>query len=347
MDPGLLEEEPTEESSPESVVHLEDVDTRDSIYEIDLGRGPMTVELSDGSGQLDGSREVRLVDELTVNGDVTGDGVDELIVVLTVEGTGDQGTEMPAVAVLGDDPEVGAHALPPPVLAVPSHEAAWEPPVDGIVDAIGTAGGGLEVGIIAPPQDESALQFTDDRVDPFADNHQPELRLEFDGSSWQPSADGPVTRAARDYASSVGEDVDELICSGRANVRGRNPTCVGSPVEDPSDLVSVQKLIVDEHGGFRAVAGRPGPVASAHEVRSALGPGEHFCRDIAERAEEHPDEWELPMAAVAYWFDDGMPQRMDASQNGVPCQTVFDDVAAFLNGSDGKVNDRYDRMLSR
>ena len=346
-----LEEEPAQESTSEPDVLLENVDPRDATYEIDLGEGPMTAELSDGEGQLDDGRSVRLVDELVISGDAIGDGSDELVAVLTIDGTGDQGTEVPAVALLADDPESGAHGLPPPVLVVPSaftSSTSWEPPVAGVVDAIGTVDGGLEVGIIAPPSGEDALRFTDERFDPLADNRMPELRFEFDGASWEPSADGPVTRAARDVAPSVTDGVDDLICFGRADVRGSNLICTGTPTDDPSDEVAmVQKLIVDEGGEYRAVAGRPAPVANAYQVRSALGSGEHLCRDIAERAEEAAEEWELPMAAVAYWFDEGMPERMDASQNGIPCQTVFDEVAAFLEGSDGRITETYELTLSR
>jgi hypothetical protein len=26
---------------------------------------------------------------------------------------------------------------------------------------------------------------------------------------------------------------------------------------------------------------------------------------------------------VAYWYDEGLPDRMDADGNGIPCETVY------------------------
>jgi hypothetical protein len=41
-----------------------------------------------------------------------------------------------------------------------------------------------------------------------------------------------------------------------------------------------------------------------------------FCRDVHARGYSYDE-------AVWYWFREGMPSRMDASDNGIPCQTVY------------------------
>lgn len=330
--------EPEAETDPgPSGVPLSQIDLDAAELRIDHGEGPVTVVLRGGQGELDDGRWVRRIRELTVRGDVTGDGVEEIVVVLAVErGGGD--AEVPAVAVLTDDAELGATSLEPPRLTVPARDRAWDPVEDGFVGAISVRDGGIELGLVAQPPGESSLVFTDQRADPLVENRRPEIRLTYLGDSWSAEADGPITRAAADFAERAGVPAQELLCDGRpVPWRGANPSCVGSPVDGSGGDVEVSLLVVDDRGGFRGEAGRPPPVSSAAEVRRVLGPGEHFCRDIAERAAEDSLSWALPMAAVAYWFDDGMPQRMDASQNGIPCQTVFDGVAAFLNGVDGVI----------
>lgn len=41
-----------------------------------------------------------------------------------------------------------------------------------------------------------------------------------------------------------------------------------------------------------------------------------FCRDLAEQLVSYPN-------AVAYWFAQGQPDRMDEDLNGIPCETVY------------------------
>lgn len=45
-------------------------------------------------------------------------------------------------------------------------------------------------------------------------------------------------------------------------------------------------------------------------------PGQ-LCRDLAASGYRFPD-------ALAYWFMEGAPDRMDADGNGIPCETVYD-----------------------
>lgn len=57
--------------------------------------------------------------------------------------------------------------------------------------------------------------------------------------------------------------------------------------------------------------------------RTAL-PAGLLCKDVAARGVGYP-------GAVAYWFAEGQPARMDIDGNGIPCETVYptSDVAAF------------------
>jgi hypothetical protein len=49
-----------------------------------------------------------------------------------------------------------------------------------------------------------------------------------------------------------------------------------------------------------------------------------FCRDLYARGVSYPE-------AVAYWWSEGAPDRMDEDLNGIPCETVYAaaDVSAF------------------
>lgn len=54
-----------------------------------------------------------------------------------------------------------------------------------------------------------------------------------------------------------------------------------------------------------------------------------LCRDLAGRGLDYP-------TAVAYWFQEGQPERMDADLNGIPCETVYpvEDVSAYWSTTD-------------
>jgi hypothetical protein len=48
-----------------------------------------------------------------------------------------------------------------------------------------------------------------------------------------------------------------------------------------------------------------------------------FCRDLRARGVSYSD-------AVAYWWAEGAPNRMDVDLNGIPCETVYP--ASDVNG---------------
>lgn len=49
---------------------------------------------------------------------------------------------------------------------------------------------------------------------------------------------------------------------------------------------------------------------------STSHPSGLLCADVAGRGADYPE-------AVAYWFAEGAPDRMDADLNGIPCETVY------------------------
>ena len=50
---------------------------------------------------------------------------------------------------------------------------------------------------------------------------------------------------------------------------------------------------------------------------SATGlPGGLLCKDLATRGASYSQ-------AVAYWYSQGAPSRMDVDGNGIPCETVY------------------------
>jgi hypothetical protein len=69
---------------------------------------------------------------------------------------------------------------------------------------------------------------------------------------------------------------------------------------------------------------------SAGDVNSVIGASagfgpDLFCYHLVDRGAGFGE-------AVAYWVSEGVPDRMDADGNGIPCETVYDaaEVADFL-----------------
>ena len=54
----------------------------------------------------------------------------------------------------------------------------------------------------------------------------------------------------------------------------------------------------------------------AASAGSGFLPSGLFCRDLYARGVSYPD-------AVAYWWQEGAPDRMDVELNGIPCETVY------------------------
>ncbi len=99
---------------------------------------------------------------------------------------------------------------------------------------------------------------------------------------------------------------------------------------DGSNLVV---LILDDRGSYAALSGMEYPGSTARLLeRYHQNPDGLLCRDLPVRAIFPFNDgyfW-----AVAYWFLDGRPDRMDADLDGIPCETVFAprDVARLWRG---------------
>jgi hypothetical protein len=93
-------------------------------------------------------------------------------------------------------------------------------------------------------------------------------------------------------------------CPPSALRRGTVLQCVKTGGDDAAGLLI---LILDDEGNYDFDVGDT-------TINSTSG---LFCRDLV--ALETPYFY-----AVAYWFDQGLPQRMDADGNGIPCETVYD-----------------------
>lgn len=334
----------TEANGEPADLPVADVDPAEQRYLLVHQGSTRTVELDDGRAEVPGVGVARLVEDLVVQGDVTGDGQDELVAVFAIDASTEQGPDdVPALGILSSVPADVA-PVDPPELILPFEEGV---PVEvGRIDALSVTDGAVEARVIGLPYGSNELVLSDDVVYPLAENPHYELRFAYDDGRWVSSFDGPVTRSAEQVAIDGGVSADVLTCTGSAETRGSHPRCI-FPIDGSPEPGLISMLIVDDDRGYRAVIATELVRTHAEDVFRELGTGDHFCADIAEAAEGDTFDWELPMAAISYWFHVGMPQRMDASSNGIPCQTVFDGVAAFLDSTDGRVDDHYDRHLDR
>jgi hypothetical protein len=72
------------------------------------------------------------------------------------------------------------------------------------------------------------------------------------------------------------------------------------------------------------LAGEPPAARNATGLEAGL-----LCRDLADMGYGF-------LTAVPYWLAEGAPNRMDADQNGIPCETVFpEEYESFLNAAIG------------
>lgn len=162
-----------------------------------------------------------------------------------------------------------------------------------------------------------------------------------------------LRRAAGPQAPGV--DMDDVRRRSRAHDgRRRAVTLLVALVVPLAVAGALGRLAADPGGGLRfdqAPAAAPVPAANPPGASPspspsptptdaeradralafrALAPG-LFCRDLAAQGFGYPQ-------AVAYWLREGVPERMDADLNGVPCETVYPEVevqAFLLDGGVG------------
>lgn len=137
-----------------------------------------------------------------------------------------------------------------------------------------------------------------------------------------------VARNAREVGklpeSVVRPDVVECDVLGPIR-RGSVFACALQPQTEPGvsfENAGMVVLILDDEGGWATAAGSDVPDATSTVLRLYEEAGSGlYCRDLATRAPYPFSDgyfW-----AVAYWFLEGMPDRMDADLDGIPCETVF------------------------
>ncbi len=109
--------------------------------------------------------------------------------------------------------------------------------------------------------------------------------------------------------------------------------CAGVPDTEPDfllDPAGVVFLVLDDDGAVSATWGTdvPDQTEVFRDMYEEVGTG-LLCRDLVESDEAgyFSAYGGTPMGnyfhALLYWFLDGMPDRMDADGDGVPCETVF------------------------
>lgn len=104
-------------------------------------------------------------------------------------------------------------------------------------------------------------------------------------------------------------------------------TCVPSPEVTDGQHPVLTVLVVDTAGTISVgQAGIEHPILSADGIVGTLGTGQ-FCRDILGDTALTQQLTEPDMqyfGAVLYWAMEGMPARMDADNNGIPCETLVE-----------------------
>ncbi len=139
----------------------------------------------------------------------------------------------------------------------------------------------------------------------------------------------------------------EIVCGDGSRVVGKGDVfaCAGLPRTEPDfqlDPVGMIFLVLDDHGAVSLSWGTDIPDAT-DALLSLYDQTPHglFCRDLDEESSGagfFSTSGGTPAGnyfrAVLYWFLEGMPDRMDADVNGIPCETLFDEdtVAELWNG---------------
>lgn len=311
----------------------------DGRHRIHLDGQVVEVLLTDGRGQLPDGRLLELDAQLVARGDLTGDGREEVVAAGRVlPAVGDE-PGVPVLSVRTDDGPID-----PPEVDLPDLDLGTAPIVtwvrapvdDGRITALGLHDGGIEARVeaplrgVLPPPEGPRLPY--------------EQRWVRRGDDWSGSNDGPVTRAARGAVAAsevLWAAGDTILCGELPGPRGTTTSCSELTTDGPA---RVTLLFVDDALGYRIQVARDA-LLTGEDVAMVLG-DQARCSDILELAETGFPAPVVPFAAIAYWFHQGRPDRMDASGEGRPCATVWPDAAELLHGGiDGRVVDHYQATL--
>jgi hypothetical protein len=102
--------------------------------------------------------------------------------------------------------------------------------------------------------------------------------------------------------------------------------CVPAGSGEAEDQFPVLTVVVLDRSGATAIsqAGIVYDVLNAGWIVETLGAG-GFCRDVlaaSSHLTELPTSEMVYFGALLYWFMEGMPERMDADRNQIPCETL-------------------------
>ena len=138
----------------------------------------------------------------------------------------------------------------------------------------------------------------------------------------------------RQYTSERGSDGQgwEFREIDRDQIVGRGAVLsCGARTDPPADVGSLDLVVLDDRGA--ATAWRVGsdamghvPVASEALLCREYMATEEFGRAMEWMGRSAPwsDDVLAFQWAVAYWFLEGEPDRMDIDGNGIPCELLFD-----------------------
>ncbi|MDH3426718.1 MAG: hypothetical protein OEM22_08635, partial [Acidimicrobiia bacterium] len=139
-----------------------------------------------------------------------------------------------------------------------------------------------------------------------------DMAARFEVSDPPPGVIGPEQVTCSDAESTAAGFGDVFACLAELQTDGTvNMAAVG-----------VVMVVVGDSGAARWLSGEEVP-GNTEDLEDLFAPhaGMHLCRELAQGA---PYPFNVGyLGAVVYWFLDGMPDRMDADQDGVPCETVF------------------------
>ena len=128
----------------------------------------------------------------------------------------------------------------------------------------------------------------------------------------------------------------QVVCPVTSARFGEHLTCeaqllaTAPPEETP---LGVFVLFVDERRGYQAFGYRDGwrgPESMTADVGSQA-----LCRDILAELDFYGEYPQLTL--LAYWHHQGRPARMDATGDGIPCQTVIDGMRELVLQPEGRL----------
>ena len=131
----------------------------------------------------------------------------------------------------------------------------------------------------------------------------------------------PLASAVTDrMAQELGVDRDGLLVRCPELDRYVAGELVVCDIAEAPEPLGVDEVLVSFHGADGEHVALPwrgtGAPPDLNQVIVAAGGSGQFCADVNAAGYGYQE-------AVAYWFHEGQPNRMDAARDGIPCGTVY------------------------